>query len=290
MSCFRSLADIRARHYSYECKATTQERPYNSRPSRTQQLLNPKLTPKLNSDNPNDLLRKKGVADEQLAKAEIERGRPQSRASPSPGAMPSESRKRSRSISTSSSGSVSTISTHRSVSPKRARRRGDDPYFTSQRETPEYQSRAAKRRHSSSSKSKSRSSRSISSADDADRSGQRRSSGANQRRRHRLSSPERRGRPDLHRGASRRTKSRSLSLDRSRIAKERKSLTPASPNHSKGDRDYQVRESHRFSERPAHRSDRGENRRLDGGQPPRKERSVSPFSKRLALTQAMNRG
>lgn len=204
--------------------------------------------------------------------------------------MPSESRKRSRSISTTSSGSVSTISTHRSVSPKRARRRGDDPYFTSQRETPEYESRATKRRRSSSSKSGSRSSRSISSDDDADRSGQRRSSGANQRRRHRLSSPERRGRPDSHRGASRRTKSRSLSLERSRIAKERKSLTPASPNHSKVDREYQVRESHRYSEKPAHRSDRGKNRRLDRGQPPRKERSLSPFSKRLALTQAMNRG
>lgn len=47
-----------ARHYSYECKATTQERPYASRPSRTQQLANPKLVPKLSSDVPNELLRK----------------------------------------------------------------------------------------------------------------------------------------------------------------------------------------------------------------------------------------
>src|ERR1700733_11871087 len=46
------------RHYSYECKATAQERPYVSRPSRTQQLFNPKLAPKLSSDVPNDLLRK----------------------------------------------------------------------------------------------------------------------------------------------------------------------------------------------------------------------------------------
>ena len=33
--------------YSYECTAAKQERPYVSRPSRTQQLLNPKLAPKI---------------------------------------------------------------------------------------------------------------------------------------------------------------------------------------------------------------------------------------------------
>lgn len=51
-------ADRVSRHYSYECKAPSQERPYLSRPSRTQQLLNPKLVPRLTSDVPNDLLRK----------------------------------------------------------------------------------------------------------------------------------------------------------------------------------------------------------------------------------------
>lgn len=50
--------DTSLRHYSYECKASTQERPYVSRPSRTQQLFNPKLKPQLTSDVPNDLLRK----------------------------------------------------------------------------------------------------------------------------------------------------------------------------------------------------------------------------------------
>ena len=45
-------------HYSYECKAPAQERPYKSRPSRTQQLLNPKLQPKLTTEVPEDLLRK----------------------------------------------------------------------------------------------------------------------------------------------------------------------------------------------------------------------------------------
>ncbi|RVX71424.1 hypothetical protein B0A52_04996 [Exophiala mesophila] len=57
----------------YECKAGNQDRPYVSRPSRTQQLLNPKLKPKLSSDIPNDLLESKGIADRQLAEAEARR-------------------------------------------------------------------------------------------------------------------------------------------------------------------------------------------------------------------------
>ncbi|OTA04553.1 hypothetical protein A9Z42_0051410 [Trichoderma parareesei] len=64
-----------ARHYSYECKASAQERPYVSRPSRSQQLRNPKLVPKLTSDTPNPLEKKKGVADEELGKLEAERER-----------------------------------------------------------------------------------------------------------------------------------------------------------------------------------------------------------------------
>ena len=52
------IADFLLRHYSYECKAVVQERPYVSRPSRTQQLFNPKLVPKLMSDAPKELLRK----------------------------------------------------------------------------------------------------------------------------------------------------------------------------------------------------------------------------------------
>jgi hypothetical protein len=91
-------------HYSYECKASTQERPYKSRPSRTQQLLNPKLKPKLTTEVPEDLVRKKGVADEILKKKE-------------------EDRKRARSLSTSSADSVSTISTNRSPSRSRSPRR-----------------------------------------------------------------------------------------------------------------------------------------------------------------------
>jgi hypothetical protein len=91
-------------HYSYECKASAQERPYKPRPSRTQQLLNPKLKPKLTTEVPGDLVRKKSVADEILKKKE-------------------EDRKRARSLSTSSADSVSTISTNRSPSRSRSPRR-----------------------------------------------------------------------------------------------------------------------------------------------------------------------
>lgn len=39
-------------HYTYECTAAQQERPYISRPSRSQQLSNPKLAPKLSATLP----------------------------------------------------------------------------------------------------------------------------------------------------------------------------------------------------------------------------------------------
>ncbi|KAL2159735.1 hypothetical protein VTH06DRAFT_2304 [Thermothelomyces fergusii] len=66
-------------HYSYECKAAPQERPYVARPSRTQQLFNPKLRPKLASETPNALQDSKGVADEELAKRAAERARKRER-------------------------------------------------------------------------------------------------------------------------------------------------------------------------------------------------------------------
>ncbi|KAF4591836.1 zinc knuckle-domain-containing protein [Ophiocordyceps camponoti-floridani] len=48
-------------HYSYECKASAQDRPYVSRPSRSQQLRNPKLIPELTGLEPPAT--KKGTAD-----------------------------------------------------------------------------------------------------------------------------------------------------------------------------------------------------------------------------------
>ena len=46
-------------HYSYECTASLIERPYTSRPSRTQQLADPKLLPKLNDDILSEDLKRK---------------------------------------------------------------------------------------------------------------------------------------------------------------------------------------------------------------------------------------
>ncbi|KAM0557111.1 hypothetical protein ACHAPJ_005374 [Fusarium lateritium] len=109
------------------------ERPYVSRPSRSQQFQNPKLVPKLTNETLNPLEKKKGVADEELAKAEAERARKREREERDDELIES-SAKRHRSVS---SHSVSTISTGASRSPSpdkdRARspfhaRRGRSPY------------------------------------------------------------------------------------------------------------------------------------------------------------------
>ncbi|KAI5813913.1 zinc knuckle-domain-containing protein [Pyronema omphalodes] len=115
-------------HYTYECKQTSNDRPYISRPSRTQQLLNPKLRPSLNQDAPPPafplVAEPKGVADGILKKKEEERekerqknggstgeGRKRRRGSRSP-------HRRARSSSVSSYTSYSSSSS-RSPSPPR---------------------------------------------------------------------------------------------------------------------------------------------------------------------------
>ncbi|CCU82382.1 hypothetical protein BGHDH14_bgh01719 [Blumeria hordei DH14] len=101
-------------HYSYECKAVAQERPYVSRPSRTQQFFDPKLVPKLTSAVPQELTRKKGIADEQLASLK-ERGRRRSPQSDEDVAA-KKFRRRDDSISSASISTISTCSS-RSHSP-----------------------------------------------------------------------------------------------------------------------------------------------------------------------------
>ncbi|KAI5857146.1 zinc knuckle-domain-containing protein [Tricharina praecox] len=119
-------------HYSYECKSVAQERPYISRPSRTQQLFNPKLQTKLTEAAPPNevsLTTKKGVADSILKQKEEERereGRSRKRrrdgsASPPPGTRP-----RDRSSSVSSYSSYSSISSGRSPSPPARSRAGNN--------------------------------------------------------------------------------------------------------------------------------------------------------------------
>ncbi|KAK1150293.1 hypothetical protein N8T08_000195 [Aspergillus melleus] len=109
---------------NYECTVTAQDRPYTSRPSRTQQLLNPKLRPQLSTEVPNDLLRTKGVADEILAKREEDRGRKRDLDEFGPRDAQEQSSKRARSVSSHSTDSVSTISTSRSRSESPPRRSG----------------------------------------------------------------------------------------------------------------------------------------------------------------------
>ncbi|RSL76599.1 hypothetical protein CEP51_009804 [Fusarium floridanum] len=117
------MCSVKKRHYSYECKAASQERPYVSRPSRSQQFRNPKLVPKLTNDKLNPLEKKEGVADEQLAKAEAERARKREREERDDELIEFAA-KRPRSVS---SHSVSTISTGASRSPSPARERTRSP-------------------------------------------------------------------------------------------------------------------------------------------------------------------
>ncbi|KAF4443411.1 hypothetical protein FACUT_1335 [Fusarium acutatum] len=117
------MLTIPERHYSYECKATAQERPYVSRPSRSQQFRNPKLVPKLTNETLNPLEQKKGVADEELAKLEAERAREREREQRDDGPIEANV-KRHGSVS---SHSVSTISTGASRSPSPGKDRTRSP-------------------------------------------------------------------------------------------------------------------------------------------------------------------
>ncbi|CZT20967.1 uncharacterized protein RCC_06828 [Ramularia collo-cygni] len=104
-------------HYSYECTASKDDRPYVSRPSRSQQLLNPKLAPKLSAVLPEPKPASRKIAsDAEVAPRDTSRSRKRSIDLDGPSAG-----KRMRSISSHSSDSVSTISTNRSKSRSRSR-------------------------------------------------------------------------------------------------------------------------------------------------------------------------
>jgi len=274
-------------HYSYECKESVQARPYVSRPSRTQQLLNPRLAPPLASDTSNDLLRKTGVADEQLAKAEAERAKADDRRSrtASPGAGLSPARNRARSMSIGSDDSISTISTNRSRSRsrKRAKDNGQDDNVTSQRVS--RYSRSASRSPPRKRKHNRMSSESLS------RSPSRSPSRGHKSRRHRKASPDDRGRSNAQRHGSHRSRSRSrsLTMDKSRIAKHRRSLdegNSANGGNERVRRSGDANSSNHRDDRPSRRSDG--NTAYHHRPCPQKERSLSPYSRRLALTQSMN--
>jgi hypothetical protein len=311
-------------HYSYECKVTAQERPYQSRPSRTQQLLNPKLKPKLTTEVPEDLLRKKGVADEILKKKEQER-------------------KRSRSRSVSSADSVSTISTNRSPSrsrsPPRRRKHNDDKALTKRRrrspsvgsESPDAMDRNTRRRMSSFSPGERgrRRTRSRSVSQRMDMSHEEPRHKEVHGRRKRDANLRSRSRQRLDKRAVRRlspSRSRSRSLDpmdtsddrqpRNGAAKGRhgpssRTPSPYRPGRVRSPSPRAMRGAPQRSHSP-HAGRNGHQDRGDAYGPPRnrfdhgparhvapsvpppapvqRERSLSPFSKRVALTKAMQAG
>ncbi|KXH39872.1 hypothetical protein CSIM01_06589 [Colletotrichum simmondsii] len=279
------------RHYSYECKESATARPYVSRPSRTQQLRNPKLMPKLTNDTPDDAQRKKGIADEELAKKEAERARKRELDERDDELIRQTESKRRRSESVDS---VSTISTNRSVSPP-PRRRSPSPASAPRRQ------------------------RSFSPDSDDGRSVSRRSAASR-----RTQSPPRRRQRSLSRDSrspvgTQEQNYRQRDADHARpTARGHARYSPDSRDSSTSGRGMDAVGSRRSLSRspdrrgarpqsgPSRRAGRndgyrdepqptlgrgGENQRQGGGseRQPERERSLSPFSKRLALTQSLNR-
>ncbi|KAK4168892.1 zinc knuckle-domain-containing protein [Cladorrhinum sp. PSN259] len=329
-------------HYSYQCKASTQERPYIARPSRTQQLFNPKLLPKLTNAVPDDLQNKKGVADQELAKREAERARKRELekrydddGDEEDGAMkdvPPPRRDREPSYD-----SVSSISTRSSRSPAPIREGGEQSYGSDRQysrgpsKSPirnSHDRKSAPRRSLSSRRSQSPQERSHDRYRDREshRSPlRRRSPPPREDPKHIRQRDGRRSSPHRHSASSRqehgygreRESRRSESPRRSRSPPRRHSPTSPQNREYGREREDQPAESARASHsrrsysmsrsrspirspvrRGNERGDRGrEYRQRDPPpvqpqqrRPPARERSLSPFSKRLALTQAMNMG
>jgi hypothetical protein len=250
------------------------------------------------------------VADEQLAKKAEERGRRRDGVGSS--SPPLVSRKRSR--STSSYSSVSTISTTLSQTPPARRSmRKDESFNLSQRSPPPVPVRqsARKRQRSLSTSSMSYSSES---SYERDRRSPPRVIDRNTRRKHGSNSPRERGRRrsrsrSIGRKSNRHDRSRSAQL--SRVARNRRSLTPEGARRDpqsgmRLDRKMRDRSPFRADRRPrldhrdndrygssgyrANETRSSRNPRRDNAPPAARYRSLSPFSKRLALTQAMNMG
>ena len=271
--------------------------------------------------------KRKGIADEELARKEAERRTARGREGE---LFTNGSRKRSRSLSSLTSTSVSTISTGISRSPspfngdkgrtgqsqrmstlnvdRKRRRSGSSMSYSSRsslsppRRYGEHESSGRPYRRA---KSRGRWSRSRSSSPGRRRNQRSRSGDRGKRRRRASRSPIDRGRHRDSRASrgDRRSKSLSSSRDRSQVIRNRKSMTPSIASkpperlrHGRHrpsiDRNSSYSDDHERYGSSA-RTRNGEatatsfpSRRQE---PPR-ERSLSPFSKRLALTQAMNMG
>ncbi|KAF5703578.1 hypothetical protein FMUND_12941 [Fusarium mundagurra] len=287
------MLTILERHYSYECKATAQERPYVSRPSRSQQFRNPKLVPKLMNETLNPLEQKKGVADEELAKLEAERAREREREQRDDGLL-EPNVKRHGSVS---SHSVSTISTGASRSPSPVKDRARPPAQSPRSRSPYSEDSQRGRRDDSRSRSRSHSlNRSRSPRVEARhrRFGSGRSPSPedfNRRGQYRSRDPL----PSVKGSAPARHPRENPSESRSpHSLRRRRSGSPRSPQSS-GTRDERPDRSRTRHDRerlpPRGRFD--DRRHGQGGSGPgnqARERSLSPFSQRLAMTQAMNGG
>ncbi|GKT50963.1 uncharacterized protein ColSpa_11144 [Colletotrichum spaethianum] len=293
------------RHYSYECKEPAQTRPYVSRPSRTQQLRNPKLMPKLTNETPDDADRKKGIADAELAKKEAERARKRELEERDDELIRKTESKRQRSESVDS---VSTISTSRSASPPPPPRRRSPSPVPSRRRQRSPEDRKPSRPRSFSPESED--ARPVSR-----RSGRSRHTQSPPRRRQRSLSRDSRSPPETYE-----RKYRERDEDRVRPAGSGVARDPSGSRESSISRDGGANSTRRsLSRSPDRRGARGGGRLGRGGTrnsgygdgPERRvdrvarnerqerrpeqrqlerERSLSPFSKRLALTQSLNMG
>ncbi|KAG6007034.1 hypothetical protein E4U21_006394 [Claviceps maximensis] len=299
--------------------ASSQERPYVSRPSRSQQLRNPKLVPKLTSDTPNPLEKRKGVADEILAKQEAERTRLRELeerddylVAPSPKRRRSESSDSVSTISSAASGNLrsprpppasksrsrrrspSYDDVQRDVSPRRSISRSPSPAMR-RRRSPSRVSLSPRRSLSPEAGVRRRSP----SYDDIQREvSPRRSisrSPSPAARRHR--SPSRDSLSPQNEPRTRRFRDRDQGRRSNRPPRGRRDSFTGQDDT--GSRRRVSHGSHSPAESPRRRSKRGgrgggsqnnyssrENQDLKAPRP----RSMSPFSRRLAMTQAMNSG
>lgn len=125
----------------------------------------------------------------------------------------------------------------------------------------------------------------------------------NERKRWSLRSPDspRRGKEFHSTRSHRRTQSRGESRDRSEVARSRRSMTPVdrlrqdqkylnSPPRNRGPHLSNDNDRYGSGFRGSDHDNPRDSKGAQSSRPPPKERSLSPFSKRLALTQAMNRG
>ncbi|KAI2639994.1 zinc knuckle-domain-containing protein [Xylaria nigripes] len=270
-------------HYSYECKASAQERPYVARPSRTQQLLNPKLAPKLASDTtlaPRDT---KGIADQELAKREAERARQRQLEDDDDTDNDIPERRRSNSydsVSTISTRDASTSNQRVSMSPQRPSRAVQSPLPVrgSSRERSSDSGGDYERRYSPSPKDHKRDTKTYEAIRRRTRSLGRDDSPPSGR----FDAEER---PINRRPMDRRRRGDSRSPSRSPQREDRNRYRSRSPQGAWRQNQGSQRYNNKLS------GERRRNDREQRGGPPRRdrrERSLSPFSKRLALTQAMN--